>query len=354
MKKAKTKKVTSKNNKLTYEIVSKYRTLLMGIAIITILIFHFVEDCHSANHNYEGLIRLYKICIGSSGVDIFLLLSGFGLYYSFKKNNNIKEFYTKRFTKILIPYLIVAIPGIFFKDIIFNNGTIIDFLKDITFVSIITDGVRWHWYIFFIGLCYLIFPYIYKVFDSSKDEITDHMRLTSMFSFITIICIMLQLYCKPVFNNTNIFMLRFFPFICGVLLGKYAYQKKEIKKSHIVIAFLGLFLIWLAKDTNIILVRYTLFIVNTCLYFVGLLILNKLSNLKIHDISVKIIGWFGKYSLEIYLVHVTIRVFFKYLGYPTYILKNEIIFIILTLVLSVILNRISSKISTYITKKVST
>ena len=109
MKKAKAKKVTSKNNKLTYEIVSKYRTLLMGIAIITILIFHFVEDCHSANHNYEGLIRLYKICIGSSGVDIFLLLSGFGLYYSFKKNDNIKEFYTKRFTKILIPYLIVAI-----------------------------------------------------------------------------------------------------------------------------------------------------------------------------------------------------------------------------------------------------
>ena len=340
-------------NKLTFEIISKYRTLLMGIAIITIILFHFVEDCYNANHNYEGFIRLYKIIIGSSGVDIFLLLSGFGLYYSFKKNNNTKEFYLKRFTKILIPYLIVAIPALFIKDIILDGTTIIKYLKDLTFITLLTDGVRWHWYIFFICICYLIFPYIFKVFDSSKDDITDHMRLMNLISFTTIICIMLQLYCKEVFSNTNIFMLRLTPFICGVLLGKYAYKKEEIKKHHIVITFLSLFLIWLAKDTNIIVTRYTLFIVNSSLYFIGILILDKIKHLKITEIPAKIIEWCGKYSLELYLVHVTIRTFFHRAGYPTYSFPTIIIYLILTVILSIGLNKLSNLINKTITKKVS-
>lgn len=342
-----------KETKLTFEIISKYRTLLMGIAIITIIIFHFVEDCYNANYHYEGFIRLYKIVIGSSGVDIFLLLSGFGLYYSFKKNNNTKEFYLKRFTKILIPYLIVAIPALFIKDILLDGAGIIKYIKDITFITLFTDGVRWHWYIFFISVCYLLFPYLFKVFDSSKDDITDHMRLMTLISFTTIICIMLQLYCKEVFSNINIFMLRLTPFICGVLLGKYSYKKVEIKKHYIVISFLALFLIWLAKDTNIIMVRYTLFIVNSCLYFIGILILEKIKSLKFAEIPVKIVEWFGKYSLELYLVHVTIRTFFHRAGYPTYQLPTAIIYLILTVILSIGLNKLSNLISKTIIRKVS-
>ena len=75
----------------------------MGMAILSILIFHYTEDCYTVGINYSGIVKLYKTYIGSSGVDIFLLLSGLGLYYSFSKNNSIKDFYSKRLKRVLVP-----------------------------------------------------------------------------------------------------------------------------------------------------------------------------------------------------------------------------------------------------------
>ena len=337
-----------KKKKLTFEIISKYRGLLMGIAIISILIFHYTEDCQIAKYHYEGLIKIYKACVGSSGVDIFLLLSGLGLYYSFKKNSNTKEFYKKRFIRVLIPYFLVATPAILINSLAIQNTGIVSALKELSFISLFTEGKVWFWYIFFICVCYLIFPYIFKVFDTSKDEITDHQRLITLFSFITLICLMLSLYCKPLFSRTQIFTLRFFPFIAGVLIGKYSYQKKEIKLTHILLALCGLGCVIFVRNHNVMITRYALFILNSCLLFLGIIIFDKLSNLKIHPIISKIGEWFGKYSLEIYLVHVALRKFFKELGYPTHLIKNEIVFIILSLVVSLVLNKVVN----YINKKI--
>lgn len=342
-----------KNKKLTFEIISKYRAFLMGLAIISILIFHYTEDCQIAKYHYNGLIKIYKVCIGSSGVDIFLLLSGLGLYYSFKKNSDKQEFYKKRFTKILIPYFLIATPAILINSLLIQNTGIISAIKELSFISLFTEGKVWFWYIFFICLCYIIFPYIFRIFDTSKDEITDHQRLITLFSFITLICLMLNLYCKPLFNRTQIFTLRFFSFIVGVLIGKYSYQKKEIKPIHILLAICGLGFIIFVRNHNVMITRYALFILNACIIFLGILIFNKLSSLRIHYIISKIIEWFGKYSLEIYLVHVALRKFFNEFGYSTCILKNEIIFIISSLILAIILNKLTTLINDIICKRIT-
>ena len=73
---------------LTYEIFSKYRNVLMGIATLSVLIFHFTDDCRIYKYNFEGIIQFFNRYVSSTGVDIFLFLSGFGLYYAWKKNNN--------------------------------------------------------------------------------------------------------------------------------------------------------------------------------------------------------------------------------------------------------------------------
>ena len=70
-----------KKEKLTYEIFSKYRNIIMGVAIISILIFHFTDDCRIFNYSFDGLIKLFNRYISSAGVDIFLFFSGFSLYY---------------------------------------------------------------------------------------------------------------------------------------------------------------------------------------------------------------------------------------------------------------------------------
>lgn len=58
-------------------LISKYRTELMGISAILILI------CHAAGNNVlMPKWLMYLVAQGSIGVDVFFFLSGMGLYYS--------------------------------------------------------------------------------------------------------------------------------------------------------------------------------------------------------------------------------------------------------------------------------
>ena len=157
--------------RVNFNIFSKYREVLMGMAILSILVFHYTEDCYVSNINYNGIVRLYKTYIGSSGVDIFLLLSGLGLYYSFSKNSSIKDFYCKRLKRVLIPYFIIAIPVYFWYDFIYLSDGIIPFIKNLFFITLFTEGNILFWYIFFIIICYIIFSFIYKFIYKSKDNI---------------------------------------------------------------------------------------------------------------------------------------------------------------------------------------
>lgn len=54
----------------------------MGLQIILIIIFHFAEECKIYDVGFSGIVYLFYKYIRSSGVDMFLLLSGLGLYFS--------------------------------------------------------------------------------------------------------------------------------------------------------------------------------------------------------------------------------------------------------------------------------
>ena len=77
--------------------ISKKRNIILGIATL------LVAYCHSTSLLIESLFQIQIINnilvfireIGTIGVDIFLILSGVGLYYSFSKNKNLKQFYKK-------------------------------------------------------------------------------------------------------------------------------------------------------------------------------------------------------------------------------------------------------------------
>ena len=90
--------------------LSAYRTQLMGIATLMIII------CHA--NAYHVLLPRFLASLfvwGNFGVDIFLFLSGIGLYYSLSKRNTHKKddyisFYKKRGVRIYIPYIIIYVP----------------------------------------------------------------------------------------------------------------------------------------------------------------------------------------------------------------------------------------------------
>lgn len=127
--------------------LSAYRTYIMGFSILWI-VFHHV--------GFFGLcsftaISDFVIKLGSCGVDIFLILSAFGLYKSLSNNFNIYRFYKRRVIRILPPFILVVLG--------FHIKHLIDSLSPYFWIN----ELLCNWYIGFIIIAYLLYPLIFLV-----------------------------------------------------------------------------------------------------------------------------------------------------------------------------------------------
>ncbi len=97
-------------------LIGKSRRELFGIATVLVLI------SHSGPSNWAGYPRfLVKLStLSSIGVDVFLLLSGMGLYYSMKKcGDDVMTFYRHRIRRIIPSFLLIT--GILYGFMVLNH-----------------------------------------------------------------------------------------------------------------------------------------------------------------------------------------------------------------------------------------
>ncbi len=111
-------------NEKTFDI--KYTNIAKGIAIIMMLIHHLFYNQSIYNEislfSWDGfhygiwsiLSTLTKTC-----VTIFAFLSAYGLYKSFSKNTNLKDFYIHRFKKLYTEYWFI---WLFFVPLAIKKG----------------------------------------------------------------------------------------------------------------------------------------------------------------------------------------------------------------------------------------
>ncbi len=326
--------------------ISKYRDELFGIAIIAIILFHFSGDFQSAiNRGKIGmepfvfkskLILWYLKAIGSIGVEIFVFLSGMGLYYSYTKNSNLKEFYIRRYKRILPPYLIVA--GIFWaiKDFKFQGEGWLDYLKDISFWTFITDGVRSIWFIALMIVLYLIFPLIYYFIYKCNHRGCGAFALILVTYAIPVVLY----YANPeLYHNIEIALTRIPLFVLGCFAGKYIKNGAKIPASTAVIFVL----VGIAAKYCRVTLDFEPYIDRYLdgLYGLGLIIM--LAGFLYafeHCIRFnKILRFFGKYSLELYMLHVTLRNLMKEFGFHAYRISEYFTMIAITIVIAVLLNK---------------
>ena len=348
-----------KKSVLGFEQLSKYRSALMGLQILLIIFFHFTEDCKTYDVRYDGLIYIFYNYIRSSGVDIFLILSGMGLYFSWKKTPVYKTFYKKRLIRTLIPYFIVCIPAWIWLDLFIEKESVWTFFKDVTFLSFFTDGEKWFWYILMVIVCYLVFPFVFEVIEKCGDRITERMRVIDLCVITTVVLIMLQLYHNDLYSNISIAVSRFPAFFVGVYLGKATYEKRTIPVRSVVIMAIAAVILTgpLEMMDKKILGTYSLAFLNFSLCLLILVLFEKMEDsekklLKKSGMLVTTaLSWFGKYTIELYLIHVAVRKILKNLGYPTYRLSYEGFLIVISVLLSVLVSGISARISSRIDKK---
>lgn len=147
--------------KINLSLLSKYRTELMGFSAIGILM------CHACGNNVAMPSVLWQICsLGQIGVSLFFLLSGMGLYYSLKKNDLVNKrggvisWYSTRYKKLLIPYLIMAAPYYLWASV-FMQGDWCSFLLCVSTIEFWRTGGG-VWFVGAIIPLYLIIPWWHK------------------------------------------------------------------------------------------------------------------------------------------------------------------------------------------------
>ena len=92
--------MTPTTNGINFANISHHRSELMGLAMIAIGLFHVNVPRLSP---FYGLWRM-----GNMGVDVFLFLSGVGLWYALTGNTSLKRFFTRRYLRIYPTWLLVA------------------------------------------------------------------------------------------------------------------------------------------------------------------------------------------------------------------------------------------------------
>lgn len=316
---------------LQLENLSRYRAQIYGFCALWIMLFHG-EDM--ANVHIDEISPLLNdlFGFGNIGVDIFLFLSGVGCFFSFNRDNDVDRFYKKRLLRILPSYLIFAIPCLLILDTVLYDYGFERFLSDLSFYSFWHDELRVFWYVPFIVFMYLIFPVLYRsVFGKGKCNYLAFFLWMASTIAINAYC---KIYQSDLYSNLEIAICRIPVFLVGTLFGYYLTQKRKFSISFFIICFMFTlgsrhictngFLPGLGS-------RYTYLILGISIA-ITLSVLFSIVRVKwIHSFF----GFFGKMSLELYIVHIGLRKLFMNSSlYVDYCLKEYMVLLVISVILS--------------------
>lgn len=326
------------------DCISSGRPYSMGLAMILIMLFHM------------GIP--YFSVFGHWGVDIFMFVSGFGIYYSLHKTSSLFSFYKRRLVRIMpatvLFGIVIVILNCLFNRIA-NSGFGLPYGGDY-----VLWGCGLHlWYIRSLVVLYLLSPFLYSFI---RLRISLPFFICIVF-FLFPLCYALQSLaqilppsCRLLYVMTSCWTVMRFPsFFCGMIVACYGSRFKSNVVRDVIIA---LFLMFLAlgirrahldgtlPGKHIELVEMIwhntqyLFLIPIVMFLcVGMgYMFSRLSEKNILSV---VLRWLGSYSLEIYVVHEAVYgVLKKILSGSCPISIYYIAAISFSLLLALLLNRV--------------
>lgn len=216
--------------------ISEARNVIFGLATLWIGLFHsdylslgtFFDDASKVGAFGQFWIDAFKFFRGSGnvGVDMFLFLSGIGLYFSFHKDSNVLHFWKKRLMRVLPTAFFIAV---FFFSFRYVNGRYESgwrtYLSRISFLYFFQKGERVFWFISLILVLYLVFPIFYKLIERFRlVGMLGLVILTVGFTFAT------RRFAPGFYGFWEIALCRVPAFIIGIWAGKFVMEKKVISR----------------------------------------------------------------------------------------------------------------------------
>ena len=275
------------------------RNYLCSFAIIWIMLFHAYYMRFDA---FPLNISNIFFNIGYFGVDIFILLSGIGNYFSCK-SKNIYCYYKKRVLKIYpIFFIMVSAYSIYLfaikksinlQEIFWNISTLYYWFH---------QSNTFNWYVPAILVLYLLTPLFYKIINCNKKSVN--------IVFVGLPVIIYSLFARELFPWCD-FILRIPIYYIGMLLAHYNNNVKKINAYTLwgafIVGFLFMGYLYSFRVTNEPLYNQfrimpgILFIIPLCFFIAD--VCKYIKNKTIISVTKDI----GEASFEIYLTHIIIN-----------------------------------------------
>lgn len=219
-------------NLLTSKKAMAFRNELYGIAAIWIILFHValytnplrITVLDGENGVGQQVVnQVFNIIRwffrrGNMGVDLFLFFSSIGLYQSYH-NNSLGRFYVRRFNRVVIPYLLLAVFYFAWHDLIrFDNG-FGQYLLNVSTVELWISGKFPLWYASFIVIMYAFYPFLYKWDEKSKHIST----ILIIVTWVAFTAYMWYNHC-PLYENCERAVSRFPIFLLGIIAAPYVFK----------------------------------------------------------------------------------------------------------------------------------
>lgn len=259
--------------------LSTYRSELMGWSILWIMMLHF----RFITIKPLGFIAQY----GFAGVDIFMFVSGLGLFFSLHKRPALRSFYLKRAKRIFPTYYFIGI----LASLLLYSDNIITYLLRYSTIGFWTNGPYFEWFIPSIVILYLLSPAIFYLMHHSPVLLWIGSILILILSYFVVRSQLLS-------GEHYFFFYRIPAFVGGMACGKMIHENHS-PHLFLLLAILGIpfFVIFLPMHHSIYLFKYyALFFLLSTFLIIICSIGKSLGPLNV------ILRKVGEASLEIYLI----------------------------------------------------
>ena len=206
--------------------ISEARNVIFGIATLWIGLFHSFDlsmKPYTDNLFLREAFNFFK-GTGNVGVDMFLFLSGVGLFFSFTKDGNVLSFWKKRLMRVLPTALLIGIIYFSFRYIQgrYESG-FPTYFKRVTFSYFYYSGERVFWFISLILVLYIVFPIFFKVIERFRGWGT-----LGLVALVVIGTFAIRFISPEHYAIWEVALCRVPVFIVGIWAGRFVMEKREI------------------------------------------------------------------------------------------------------------------------------
>lgn len=320
-----------------FELISQYRTEWMGIAMCQILLYHILDGMLGRGEIFNMFGGWLGVVCSFLNTRAFLFLSGFGLFYSLSKNSNLRIYYKHRILRLFPAYIICTFIWYVYHDLL-QEHDYIRFIADLSLTSFWWWGNEW--YLAVSLLLYLVFP-VYFFLTKNTDLKRSFLCLLFVIIVIFALNVSLNIYNTDYYQMIRIGISKLHFFFIGAFVAYLAKAKKKCNILLFVVTLIALYILYVFIKHRFYMqllpeLIYDL-MYETSLFGALMVMCNFTTILK----RIKVFTWMGKYSLEIYLIHIYMyNILKKGVDYDYYL----IIVVLCTILLPVPVHVLSGKV----------